>query len=47
MCNDASIVKSEQFSIDIDGYRCTMLALELVQQYLEHVEEQEREYEPE
>ena len=45
MCDDASIVKSEQFSIDIDRYRCTML--ELVQQYLEHVEEQEREYEPE
>ena len=39
------------FEGDPDGwllyrYRCTMRAHDLVQQYLEHVEEQEREYDP-
>ena len=39
--------KVSSFRLTLTGIVCTMLALELVQQYLEHVEEQEREDEPE
>ena len=42
-----SKVSSFRLTLTLYRYRCTMRALELVQQYLEHVEEQEREYEPE
>ena len=42
-----SKVSSFRWTLTLYRCRCTMRALELVQQYLEHVEEQEREYEPE